>query len=416
MADQRALVPRLVAERFGRALQLSRVVLLDGARGAGKSTVLRMLQAHGDLTSNVDLSAPAVRRAATDDPLGFVEALTTPLAIDEVQLVPDLALAVKLLHDRDPAWGPAVLTGSSPVARGQLGGSDPLVGRALRMRLRPLSRRELAGHPDDLLDALADPGFTAFDRGTLDRAGYVEAAGRSGFPAARDLPAAAAGEWFRGTYVDGVLPRALADEHRRTDRRILARVLRALGASPAAELNVADLSRSLEIARDTVSGHVALLSDLGLVDTVPGWRAGAAKRHVARPKLHPADGAISTWAIGGSPTDAEVGGLIESMVYRELAAQVDASFGAAELYHWRSGRYEVDLVLAIGDRLVPIEVKLTRSIPPRGLHGIDAFAERFPRQFGRGLVLYAGDDVVPLGRHRLVVPISALWTTPRPAR
>lgn len=414
MKDPRGLVSRLVAERFTQALELSRVVLLEGARGSGKSTVLSMLQSSGELVSIIDLSPGTVRRAAADDPLGFVEALTAPLAIDEVQLVPDLALAVKALHDRDPAWGPAILTGSSPVARGQLGGSDPLVGRALRLRLRPLSHRELAGRADDLLPALADPGFSEFDRGVLDRSGYVELARRSGFPAARELSPAAATEWFRGTYVDGVLPRSLADDRRRTDRQILTRVLRTLAASPSAELNVAALARSLEIARDTVSAHVALLEDLGLIDTVPGWRPGAAKRHVSRPKVHPADGAISGWAIGAHPTDTELGGLIESMVYRELAAQVDASFGAAELFHWRSGRHEVDLVLAFDDQLVPIEVKLSRSVPPRALSGIDAFAEAFSRQFLRGIVFYAGDDVVPLGRNRLAVPISALWTTPRP--
>lgn len=414
MVTSDQLIPRMISNQFGRAFRIAGVVLIEGPRASGKSTVLSMLRHGGMVRSVVDLTDPDTRRAAANDPFGFVEALTPPFAIDEVQLVPDLILAVKRSVDRDSGWGPAVLTGSSPVGRGQLGGSDPLVGRAVRLRLRPLSRREMSGRTDGLLDAIGDPAFTAFDRGVLDRAGYLDAMVRTGFPAVRDLPSTDVATWFRNAYVAGVLPRALDDENRRVNPRIVNQMLRALSASPGAELNVSGLARTLELSRHTVTSHVGLLGDLGLIDTVPGWRPGAAKRHVSRPKIHPIDGALSAWAIGRQPTDAEIGGLTEAMVYRELAAQVDASFGAVELFHWRHDRNECDLVLAFGDELVPIEVKASRSVPGRALRGIDAFAEAFPKQFLRGLVFYTGNEVVPLGTRRLAVPISALWTTPKP--
>ncbi len=409
------LLDRLVHDWLSSALELAPVVLLEGPRASGKSTILRMLLDAGDLRSVIDLTDPVTRQSAAADPLGFLEALTPPVAIDEVQLVPDLALAVKRLVDRPGSWGPAVLTGSSPVARGNLGGSDPLVGRAVRLRLRPLTLREQAGLPSSLLAALVDRDFTDFARGGPDRSGYIDLARRSGFPAARHLSASAAAAWFRASYVDGVLPRALDDENRRVNPALLNQVLRALAASPAAELNVSELGQRLDLNRHTITAHLGLLQDLGLIDAVPGWRLGASKRHVSRPKVHPTDGALCGWAIGGSPTDAEIGGMVESLVQRELAAQVDASLGAAQLHHWRSGRHEVDLVLEVDGDFVAFEVKLSRSLPTGATSGMDALADVVGPRLRRGVVLYAGEEVVPLAPGRLAMPIAALWRTTGPS-
>ena len=408
------LLDRLVHDQLASALELAPVVLLEGPRASGKSTILRMLLDAGDLRSVIDLTDPVIRQSAAADPLGFLEALTPPVAIDEVQLVPDLALAVKRLVDRPGSWGPAVLTGSSPVARGNLGGSDPLVGRAVRLRLRPLTLREQAGMPDSVVAALADPDFMDFAPGGPDRPGYIDLAQRSGFPAARQLSATAAAAWFRASYVGGVLPRALDDENRRVNPALLSQVLRTLAACPAAELNVAALGQRLDLNRHTVTAHMGLLQDLGLIDAVPGWRPGASKRHVSRPKVHPTDGALCGWAIGGSPTDAEIGGMVESLVQRELAAQADASLGAARLHHWRSGRHEVDLVLEVEGDFVAVEVKLSRSLPTGATSGIDAFADVVGPRLRRGVVLYAGEEVVPLAPGRLAIPMAALWRTPDP--
>ena len=373
-----------------------------------------MLQETGKIDTVVDFTDPTVRKIATEDPFGFVDLLQPPLGIDEVQLVPDLVLAIKRMIDADHNWGPVVLTGSSPVARGQLGGSDPLVGRSVRMRMRPLTQRELNGRDDQIIDLLTDPEFVGFDKGQPDRSAYLEIACRSGFPAAADLDARQAATWFRASYVDGALPRALDDENRRISPRILTQVFRSLAALPATELNASSFAQALEVSRHTVTSHVSLLGDLGLLDTVSGWRVGGAKRHVSRPKVHPCDGAMSSWALGDAalnPLDIQVGGLIESLVYRELAAQVDASFGEYELFHWRHQRNEVDLLLAGNGYLVPLEIKASRSVSSKASQGILALAAQFPDLFRRGIVLYTGDAVIPLGPKLLAVPISALWTT-----
>ena len=54
------------------------------------------------------------------------------------------------------------------------------------------------------------------------------------------------------------------------------------------------------------------------------------------------------------------------------------------------------------------EMRLVRRLP--GLAGIDAFRARYGERFRRGLVMYAGRHVLPLGNAVWAVPISVLWS------
>lgn len=403
------LLDRAIRADIAMRLKRGDTIVMEGPRASGKSTVLRLLSDH--LEQIVDLTEPAVRSAASDDPVGFLESLKAPAAIDEAQLVPGLASAVKQLLDRPGGWGPAILTGSSPVGRSELGGSDPLVGRATRLRLRPLTRREINGHTDSIVDQWFGTDPPSLSTEPLDRDDYLELALRSGYPAARDLSSADAENWIADTYINGVIPRALDDENRRVSPRLLMTVLASLSAAPASELNYSAFGRRLEISRHTVENHTGLLGELGLIDEVPGWRPGAAKRHVSRPKIHPADGAFTGWATGGELDDAELGGALESMVYRELATQCDIG-GRFAIHHWRHRNHEVDFVLEHRRRFVAIEVKAARSLREGITGGIKAFADEVGDRFVRGIVLYTGESVAPLGPNITAAPISALWTTP----
>ena len=78
--------------------------------------------------------------------------------------------------------------------------------------------------------------------------------------------------------------------------------------------------------------------------------------------------------------------------------------------HWRDRRrHEVDLMVESDGGLIAIEVKRAREVPRGATAGIDAFHERYPERFHRGLVMYAGRHVLPLADDTWAVPISALW-------
>ncbi|MFN9280206.1 MAG: ATP-binding protein, partial [Betaproteobacteria bacterium] len=125
------------------ALADTPVVLLNGARQTGKSTLVQALAA-AQGRRYLTLDDRVVLAAVRDDPAGFVAGLQGPVALDEVQRAPELFLDLKAAVDRDRQPGRFLLTGSANVLL-LPGLADTLAGRMEVLTLWPLSSAELQG-------------------------------------------------------------------------------------------------------------------------------------------------------------------------------------------------------------------------------------------------------------------------------
>ena len=137
-------LPRVASGLLERALAVSPVVVLMGARQTGKSTLVRSEPFLGDrlyLTLD-DLETRERARMAPGDLVGSAPRLI----LDEVQREPDLLLAVKRAVDEDRPRrnGRFVLTGSANLLLMHRV-SETLAGRATYVNLWPLTRRERLG-------------------------------------------------------------------------------------------------------------------------------------------------------------------------------------------------------------------------------------------------------------------------------
>ena len=145
------LVTRHISVMVDEALEEDRVVVVNGARQAGKTTLARQLIDRRGGTF-LSLDQAELGQAARDDPAFFLsEARREPVVIDEFQRAPELLLAIKEQVDRDPRPGRYVLTGSTrfltvPTL------SESLTGRAAILDLWPLSQGELEGTSDRFVD------------------------------------------------------------------------------------------------------------------------------------------------------------------------------------------------------------------------------------------------------------------------
>lgn len=77
------------------------VVLLNGARQTGKSTLDRWLVSNEHPARYLTLDDAVVLAAAKEDPEGFLAGLKCPIILDEVQRVQELFLAIKAEVDRE---------------------------------------------------------------------------------------------------------------------------------------------------------------------------------------------------------------------------------------------------------------------------------------------------------------------------
>lgn len=104
------LYPRFAADRVTTALKDTPVVMVNGPRQCGKTTLVR--QFAGKNRIYITLDDDTTLEAARNDPTGFVRGLDKVI-IDEVQRAPELLRAIKKSVDADRRPGRFLLSGSA---------------------------------------------------------------------------------------------------------------------------------------------------------------------------------------------------------------------------------------------------------------------------------------------------------------
>jgi hypothetical protein len=412
------LYRRFLEPRLRGALADTPVVFLTGARQTGKSTLARVI-AQGPLRARyLTFDDLATLGAARSDPDGFVRAITGPVVLDEIQRAPELYLPLKAAVDRERRPGRFLLTGSAhAMVLPRM--SDALVGRMQIITLWPLSQGELAGAREAFVDAVfgkrlpdaPSPPPLSWIVERLLVGGYPEAAARSraGQGPGRRW------EWLRG-YVTTLVERDVRELAAVENLAQLPRLATIVAAWSGRILNFADLARICQIPETTLKRYLGLLRATYLMETLPAWGRELARRALRTPKILLTDTGLGAALLGidrrrlaGEPT--LLGPLLESFVAMELRKQLGWSTEPVSLFHFRTRTgQEVDLVLERADgAVVGVEVKATASPAPRDFAGLRALEETAGHRFRRGVMLYAGQHVLPFGERLAAVPLSCLW-------
>jgi predicted AAA+ superfamily ATPase len=406
---RRNILPRLTA-----ALADTRVVLLNGARQVGKSTLAQQLaQQRGG--QYLTLDDPVVAELARTDPAALVSGADGLTVIDEVQSAPALFPALKREVDRHPIPGRFLLTGSANVFMLPTV-AESLAGRMEVLTLEPLSQAEVEGSAHNLVDALFDPAPWARSTVHTDRADVVRRLVSGGFPEALDRTEPQRRDaWFRA-YLASLLQRDVRDYANIEGLHDLPRLLSLLAARASSLMNMAEVSRATGIAHSTLRRYLAMLEALFILQPLPAWSANLGKRLVKSPKLHLIDagltahlnGHVDPAALSLSPC---LGPLLETFVVQEIRRHLRWAETVATAWHFRTaaGR-EVDLVLeAPGPRVVGIEIKASASVTQGDFHGLRELGDAAGKAFGRGVVLYTGEQLLPFDEDLWAVPMGALW-------
>jgi uncharacterized protein len=390
------LLPRALEGALHRAWSRASVVVLEGPRHAGKTALARMLVPPERFFR---LDDPATMATATASPRAWVESLPVGSAIDEAQLLPGLMLEIKRRVD-DAGGGPGqlLLTGSHRLARDELGGTDPLVGRAARLQLLPLSQSELGGDPRDVISAWFDEhprDWSCSPSMTEDMHARIR---RGGFPAIRNIDANTLGDWQRD-YAAGMIGSGLSGR----DSARLDRLFRWLCGNSGREQNKAKFAQANDMAVRTLDEYLTELSQLLLVAELQPFDLDAAKQVIKRPKVFVIDPVFI-----GNHTD---GPAFETFVACELQRLLTASSTHAKLSWLRCKSFEVDFILEREDgKMIVIEVKSARECGRNDFKNIRACKEAYPDKFAKGFVLHCGDHAQRHDDDMWSLPFSALWS------
>ena len=411
------MVRRNLADRLLEVLADTPVVLVNGARQTGKSTLVQSTELAGPDRQYLSFDDPGILAAAKGNPSGFIAGLTVPVTLDEVQHVPELFPAIKVAVDRKREPGHFLLTGSADVLLlPKL--SESLAGRMEVLTLWTFSQGEMNGVREGFLDTLFSkhPVWQAGKSNVLARTDLFEKVVAGGYPpAVARRQTARRKAWFQ-SYLMTILQRDVREIANITDLTAVPQLLSLLASRTGGILNFADLSRSLSLPQTTLKRYFALLETTFLVQLLRPWSINTGQRAIRTPKTYLNDTGLLSHLLGLTlermQLDAGLAGAaLENFVLMELRKQSTWSDTQPQFYYWRTvAGQEVDIVLEdSAGHLVGVEVKASASLQPGDIRGLHALAEAAGKRWVRGIVLYTGAEVIPFAGNLHGVPVSRLW-------
>lgn len=407
------MIRRNIQESIQHALADTPVVLLNGARQTGKTTLAQeMATALG--FQYLTLDDATTLGLAFADPSGFIRNLRGPSVIDEVQKAPDLFPAIKLAVDQDRRPGRFLLTGSANVMTlPRL--SESLAGRMEIIPLFPFSAGELASRRERFVQRLFD-GSLSQTKAVSSQEDLAARLVRGGYPEAnRRTDDERRGAWY-ASYLSSILQRDVRDLARVDGLYALPNLLKLLAIRTSGLLNLADVGRDAAIPHTTLTRYLALLETVFLLHRLPAWSPNLSKRLVKAPKLHLVDTGLACHLLGTGARRLQedrslLGRMLETFVVGELRKQLSWTDPRTTLYHFRtSAGREVDVLLEKDDGSVAaVEIKASATVSAADFQALRDLRDHLGRKFFAGTVLYTGDQLIPLGDKLWLVPWPALW-------
>ena len=392
-----AYIPRSLEAVVRKAAAEFPAVVLIGPRQSGKTTLLAHL--FGERYPIISLEAPDVRMAAANDPRGFLSFYPPPVILDEIQYVPELLPYIKEhidAHRSQP--GQYILTGSQNLLMMQQV-SESLAGRTAVLKLLPLSRWELARMPERRLPWEAPPEASLPPQPSSELweqilCGY--------YPEPANNPDRDTRLW-QASYVQTYLERDVRNLRDVGDLTLFQTFLRALAARSAQILNLSELARDVGVAVNTARDWLSVLEASFQVFLLRPYFANIGKRLVKSPKIYFMDTGILCYLVGlrdGAHAAAgPMGGAIfENLVVSDLYKIYAHRGEEPALYYWRTAAgAEVDVVIDVQGRLIPLEVKLSATPRLEMAQELLRFRRDFQEKAGPGYVIHPGTMSLPLG-------------------
>jgi len=327
-----------------------KLVVLTGARQAGKTTLARQLMAGMEPAQYLNWDVPADRQLIGQHAWSPKARL---LVLDEIHEMREWKAFLKGAWDGRADGQALLVTGSARMDTFRQGG-ESLAGRYFNWRLHPFSVREL------VQTQALDPA-QALQR-LLRRGGFPE-------PCLAETDTDA--ERWRSQYVTDLVREDVLDFSRVHEVRTLQLLLEMLRERVGSPLKLSALAQALQISPTTATRYVEILEALYIVFRVTPWHRDVARSLLKEPKIYFLDSGLVKGDAGARLENA-----VAAMLLKHCHHRQDAEGKAVTLHTIRDKeRHEIDFVLAEGDTVTDlVEVKLADATPSAYMHRM---AERF---------------------------------------
>ena len=320
-----------------------KMVLLSGARQAGKTTMARDLIASFSSGQYLNWDIPEDRAIIQQRSW---HANSQLLIFDEIHKMPDWKIWLKGLGDARRSDQGILVTGSARLDTFRQGGPS-LAGRYFAYRLHPLSVAELC----------QQQGYEA--QAALER--LLE---RGGFPEPCLADSVIDADRWRQQYFTDLVREDILDFARLREIKTMRLFLQLLRSRVGSPLSLANIARDLAVSSTTLKNYLDILEALHIIFTVSPWHQRVARALSRRVKVYFYDTGLVLGDYG-----ARVENLLASALLKHVEFLQDSRGADAQLHYLRTkDGSELDFVIAHDQQPhTLIECKASSSKPSSAL-------------------------------------------------
>ena len=352
-------------------LQLNKVnaFFLTGTYQSGKTTFLKQL---ADTSRKyVDLTDPALRVMANEEPVLFLQRFAPPVLIDNIQYAPELVPVIKDYVLRSGKPGDFWLIAPKEYSEELSAIFAELGDKFACLELCGLSSAELDGRESTPfvpeMGALAGRMQNAVPHDVLELYTRIW---RGDKPAMYNE--GAAWQAYYAKLVQNILQRDIRNFVQLNDEMKFYRFLCAAASQTAKLLNYAAMAKETGISIPTAKQWLGILEKMGLVYLLQPAAFEGVKYVVKTPKLYFTDTGMAAYLLRWNSSDAlELGAMstefFETWVIGEVYKSYAAAGQKAPLYYYRNfNGKEIELLILHNGVLYPVVI--TKSAQPQKMY------------------------------------------------
>jgi predicted AAA+ superfamily ATPase len=357
---------RIVIDEINKYLNTDDIIVLHGARQVGKTSILYylrdQLKKRGEVTYFIDLEdsrfvkildrgVEEFRKHLEEENIKTeVKKKKAFVFIDEIQYLSNPSAFLKLVadHHKDIKL---IVSGSSSFAI-KTKFKDSLVGRTVNFEIFNLSFREFL-----LFNQYAFEDGKAYTRKKIDELiiKFKEFVLYGGYPGIVLTPEVERKEKYLQQIIDTYVKKDIRDLASVKDIDKFNKLLETLAAQSGQLLNVAELSNTTRISKQTIEKYLFIMENTYLIKLVRPFSSNIRSELFKLPKIFFYDSGLMQMLWLKGLQKELIGNVFETGVFAELVKKYTRN----SVFYWRTkDKREIDFVLKIKNIATPVEVKL----------------------------------------------------------
>ena len=366
------LIKRQIEKRILRSSKKYPVISITGPRQSGKTTLAKMIFPD---YAYVSLERPDYRQQAIEDPNRFIRSYPAGVILDEVQHVPELFSYIQYAVDEKKQPGRFILTGSQNFLLIEKI-NQSLAGRVAIFSLLPFSLHELKK--------------TDYEYEEIDRYLFTGM-----YPPIYDIGYEPK-DWCLN-YIRTYLERDIRNIRNITNLALFQKFLALCAGRVGQLLNTNSLAGECGISHNTARDWLSVLEASYVIFRLAPYYVNFNKRIVKQPKLYFYDTGLVCALLGISGAEQIAthylrGNIFETYIISEIIKQQYA-LGGRTGWFWRDRHgHEVDYLLNLGGRIIPVEIKSGETLTSdffKGLKYWNRLADNAPED---SILIYGGRE------------------------